>query len=84
MIGVADNAFVALRRREAAMKALLRLAVGADVFVATRAQRCDGLVRVGVMTGLAVVFDIGVTLDNSTGHQQLLESSRIHQTAAER
>lgn len=84
MIGVAENAFVALRGRKAAMKATLRLTVSANVFVAARAQRCGRLVRVGVMTGLAVVFDIGVTLDNSAGHQEFLETGRKRDAAAER
>lgn len=83
VIGVTDNAFFFLGGGKTAVKTGTRLAITADIFMATHAQGRAGLVGAGVMTGRTVFFDVRMSFDNPSGHQQPFQTRRVYGGAGE-
>lgn len=79
MIRMAGNAFVFLGGRKTTVKPGLRLAIGGNILMATGAKRCACFVGARVVTSTAVILDVGMTLNNASGHKQTFQARRVRE-----
>ena len=77
VIGMTDDTFASLRRREDAVETRTVSPVLADLLMAFNAQISLRKLRLPVVTGGAIALDVGMALDDPAWHDQFFQTRHL-------